>query len=116
MNLEEIKKNITILWNKNVAYIEKTWDWKSIVYQIPALLKKSLTIVVIPLKLLMKDQVENLQKKWISATYLNSDLDEQKKERFIELMNQNYKLLYVSPKRLAFDKFIDYLITSALMN
>jgi len=102
---------LDLILNKNIAYIEKTWWGKSIVYQIPAILKKGLTIVISPLKSLMKDQVENLQKRWIPSTYLNSDLDEQeKKERFIELMNWNYKLLYVSPERLAFDTFIDYLI------
>ena len=105
------KAILDLALNRNIAYIEKTWGWKSIVYQIPALLKKGLTIVVSPLKSLMKDQVENLEKKWIPATYLNSDLNEQeKKERFINLMNWNYKLLYVSPERLALDKFIDYLI------
>lgn len=95
---------------ENIVYIEKTGGWKSICYQIPALLQDGLTIIVSPLKSLMKDQVDTLLKKWIAATYLNSDLEEKEyKERFKWLINWEFKLLYVSPEKITWDKFMEVL-------
>lgn len=95
---------------KNIVYIAKTGDWKSICYQIPAIMWKGLTIIVSPLKSLMKDQVESLERLWVSAIFLNSDLEEDEyKERFKGLMNWEYKMLYVSPEKLSNENFIEYL-------
>jgi len=100
----------TLLNWKNIVYIAKTGDWKSICYQIPAIIKDWLTIIVSPLKSLMKDQVESLEKLWVKATFLNSDLtSEESKFRFSNLMNWEYKMLYVSPEKLSWETFIDYL-------
>ena len=99
-----------LIHKENIVYIAKTWDGKSICYQIPAMLAHWLTIIVSPLKSLMKDQVESLEKLWIPATFLNSDLDQEEySTRFWKLMNWDYKMLYVSPEKLSWQKFINYL-------
>lgn len=100
----------TLMNGENIVYIEKTGWGKSICYQIPAILWEWLTIIVSPLKSLMKDQVDWLLQKWISATYLNSDLDEKEyKERFRGLVNWEFKLLYVSPEKITWTSFLETL-------
>ena len=102
---------LDLLLNKNIVYLEKTGWGKSIVYQIPAILKKWLTIVVSPLKSLMKDQVESLNKKWVSATFINSDLDrEEKYQRIEELKKWKYHMLYLSPEMLFYSSLTDELL------
>lgn len=96
-------------WN-DVIYVAATWDWKSICFQIPAILKEWTTIVISPLKSLMKNQVDNLTEKWISATYINSDLTfEESKDRYLKLLNWEYHLLYISPEKFSSDSFKDSL-------
>ena len=100
-----------LLKENDVVYIAKTWDWKSVCFQIPSIIKKGTAIIVSPLKALMKDQVKNLEKRNIRATYLNSDLEqEESKQRFINLLNWEYDLLYVSPEKLSNENFLDYLV------
>jgi len=100
----------TLVKNKDLIYIAKTGDWKSICFQIPAILKEWTSLVISPLKALMKDQVKNLESKGINATYLNSDLTfDESKERFKKLMNWEYDLLYVSPEKLSSKDFQNHL-------
>lgn len=103
--------NILSSWN-DLLYVAKTWDWKSLCYQVPALMKDYwVTIVVSPLKSLMQDQVKNLHKKWIkNTTFLNSSLDQDEyKKRFTNLMNWEYAILYVSPEKLESEQFQQHL-------
>lgn len=83
-----------------------TGGGKSICFQVPALIKDGVCIVITPLIALMKDQVEQLKKRGISATAIYSGLS--KKEIDIKLDNCIYgetKFLYVSPERLKTDLF-----------
>lgn len=83
-----------------------TGGGKSICFQVPALAKDGICIVVSPLIALMRDQVEALQQKGIKAAAVYSGMS--KREIDVTLDNcayGNYKFLYVSPERLETDIF-----------
>ncbi|BEU05200.1 ATP-dependent DNA helicase RecQ [Agarivorans sp. OAG1] len=90
-----------LLANKDCLAIMPTGGGKSLCYQIPALVKPGLTVVVSPLISLMKDQVDSLQHNGVSAAYLNSSLErEQQFQIYRSLQQGDLKLLYISPERL----------------
>ena len=83
-----------------------TGGGKSLTFQVPALAKEGLCIVITPLIALMKDQVANLNKKGIKALAVNSSMS--KHEIDIALDNcifGDFKFLYLSPERLLSDLF-----------
>ena len=85
-----------------------TGGGKSLCFQLPALMREGLTIVVSPLIALMKDQVDALQTSGIPATYLNSTLNrEEAKARWRGLHRGEYRMLYVAPERLMLDAFLE---------
>ena len=87
-----------------------TGGGKSLCYQLPALAKGGLTIVVSPLIALMKDQVDALEEAGVSATYLNSTLSAtESRERLAKLYNGEYRLLYVAPERLMLSEMLERL-------
>jgi ATP-dependent DNA helicase RecQ len=63
------------LADKDVFALLPTGGGKSLCFQLPALVRPGLTVVVSPLIALMKDQVDQLQAAGVAATYLNSSLD-----------------------------------------
>jgi ATP-dependent DNA helicase RecQ len=74
---------------------------KSLCYQLPALARDGLTVVVSPLIALMKDQVDQLHAAGVAATYLNSTLDPAElRSRHDDLDAGKFQLLYVAPERL----------------
>ena len=88
-----------------------TGGGKSLCYQLPALAKGGLTIVVSPLIALMKDQVDALDEAGVAATYLNSTLSAgESRERLAKLYNGEYRLLYVAPERLMLPEMLERLI------
>jgi ATP-dependent DNA helicase RecQ len=89
------------LQNRDVLVLMPTGGGKSLCFQLPALLKPGLTIVVSPLIALMQDQVQLLEDNGINATYLNSSLSPaQIRERTQDVMSGKVKLLYMAPERL----------------
>jgi ATP-dependent DNA helicase RecQ len=96
------------LAGKDVFVLMPTGGGKSLCFQLPALIRDGLTIVVSPLISLMKDQVDALQTSGIAATYLNSTLDrEEAKARWRGLHRGEYRMLYVAPERLMLDTFLE---------
>ena len=84
-----------------------TGGGKSLCFQLPALMREGLTVVVSPLIALMKDQVDALQASGIAATFLNSSLAAgEGRERLRGLHNGEFRLLYVAPERLMLSGFL----------
>lgn len=98
------------LSNQDLLVVMPTGGGKSLCFQLPALLKKGLTVVVSPLIALMQDQVQALRDNGIGATFLNSTLNaHQVRSREESILNGKVKLLYVAPERLLSDRFLPFL-------
>ncbi len=96
------------LAGRDLFVLMPTGGGKSLCFQLPALMRDGLTIVVSPLISLMKDQVDALQTSGIAATYLNSTLNrEEAKARWRGLHRGEYRMLYVAPERLMLDTFLE---------
>src|SRR5437660_8214422 len=96
------------LAGRDVFALMPTGGGKSLCFQLPALLRDGLTIVISPLISLMKDQVDALQTSGIAATFLNSALDRhQAVERLRGLNRGQYRMLYLAPERLMLDRFLE---------
>ena len=103
---EEIIRDF--LAGKDVFAVLPTGGGKSLCFQLPALVRPGLTVVVSPLIALMKDQVDALQAAGVAATFLNSSLAAgESKPRLRGLHNGEFRLLYVAPERLMLSGFID---------
>ncbi len=95
------------LAGKDVFALLPTGGGKSLCFQLPALARDGLTVVVSPLIALMKDQVDALQASGIAATFLNSSLAaEESRKRLRGLHNGEYRLLYAAPERLMLSGFL----------
>ena len=104
---EEIVR--TALAGKDVLAILPTGGGKSVCFQVPALMKDGIAIVVTPLIALMKDQVQNLNDRGIKALCVNAGMG----RREVELTLNNalygdFKFLYVSPERLGTPMFQNF--------
>lgn len=98
------------LQNQDLLIIMPTGGGKSLCFQLPALLKPGLTVVVSPLIALMQDQVDALQDNGIGATFLNSSLSlDNVRSREAAILNGKIKLLYVAPERLLGERFLPFL-------
>jgi ATP-dependent DNA helicase RecQ len=96
------------LAGRDVFALLPTGGGKSLCFQLPALLRPGLTVVVSPLIALMKDQVDALQAAGIAATFLNSSLAVgQSRPRLRGLHQAEYRLLYVAPERLMLPGFLE---------
>jgi ATP-dependent DNA helicase RecQ len=94
------------LADQDVFALLPTGGGKSLCFQLPALLRPGLTVVVSPLIALMKDQVDQLQAAGVAATYLNSTLDaDEARSRLRGLHRGEWRLLYVAPERLMLDNW-----------
>jgi ATP-dependent DNA helicase RecQ len=98
----------TVLKGNDAFALMPTGGGKSICFQVPAMMKEGICLVISPLVALMKDQVANLQKRDIKAIALTGGI---KSDEMIDLLDNcqfgNYKFLYVSPERLQSDWILD---------
>lgn len=97
----------TLLAGRSVLAVFPTGGGKSLCYQLPALLVDGLTLVVSPLIALMKDQVDALRARGISAARLDSTLTGAEVEEVFEGVTSGVlKLLYVAPERFVSEVFL----------
>jgi ATP-dependent DNA helicase RecQ len=95
------------LAGRDVLALLPTGGGKSLCFQLPALARAGLTVVVSPLISLMKDQVDALQAGGVPATFLNSSLkSDDSRARLRGLHSGAYRLLYVAPERMMLSGFL----------
>ena len=90
--------------------IMPTGSGKSLCYQVPSIVRQGTGIIISPLIALMRDQVEDLRQRGVSAAFLNSTLSpEAAADVEARLLGGQYDLLYVAPERLLTDRFLSLL-------
>lgn len=99
---------------KHAMVVMPTGMGKSLCYQIPALAMEpevgDLVLVLSPLIALMQDQVDSMVRRGIDAAFINSSLDrETRQQRYEEVADGKFKLLYVTPERFRKPEFLDVL-------
>ncbi|HNP32245.1 MAG TPA: RecQ family ATP-dependent DNA helicase [Flavobacterium sp.] len=98
----------SVLDGKDTFALMPTGGGKSICFQVPAMMKDGICLVISPLIALMKDQVQNLQSKGIKAIALTGGIHQ---DEIIDLLDNcqfgNYKFLYLSPERLQSDWILE---------
>ncbi len=100
----------SVLEGCDVIVVMPTGGGKSLCYQLPALLFSGTTLVISPLIALMKDQVDALNAREISATYINSSLSfDQQLDRLRAMARGAYRLVYIAPERFRNARFIEAL-------
>ncbi|HEX9510779.1 MAG TPA: ATP-dependent DNA helicase RecQ [Puia sp.] len=100
----------SVLEGKDTLALLPTGGGKSLCFQIPAMARPGLCLVVSPLIALMKDQTDHLRRKGITAFALNSGMSRRDVINTLQLAaGSNCKFLYVSPERLETDLFSEYL-------
>ncbi len=105
---EEVIENV--LAGRDSLVLMPTGSGKSVCYQLPALLVDGVTLVVSPLIALMKDQVDSLKAKGIRAAFINSAMTYSDVRAVqADAYRGRLDILYVSPERLAIQRFNDFL-------
>lgn len=100
----------SVLNGNDTLALMPTGGGKSLCYQVPALAKEGMCLVISPLIALMKDQVENIRKKGITAFAIFSGMSRKEIVNTLKVAsNSNCKFLYVSPERLETALFKEYL-------
>ncbi len=104
-----------LIQGHDVVALMPTGGGKSLCYQIPAIVRQGVAIVVSPLIALMQDQVSALLQNGVKAAFLNSSLDGQQAAQVEQqLLNNELDLLYVAPERLLNERFLHLLSQSQL--
>src|SRR5919108_2700920 len=95
------------LAGRDVFALLPTGGGKSLCFQLPALVRPGLTVVVSPLIAVMNDHVDAMKASGIAATFLNSSLDgTESRSRLRGLHQGQFRLLYVAPERLMLSGFL----------
>lgn len=100
----------SVLNDRDTLALMPTGGGKSLCYQVPALARSGLCLVISPLIALMKDQVENIRKKGVTAFAIYSGMTRKEVVNILKTVrDSNCKFLYVSPERLETSLFKEYL-------
>ena len=99
-----------VVSGKSTLAVMPTGRGKSLCFQLPALMRNGMSIVVSPLIALMKDQVDELNRRGIPAAALNSTLNlSEQREVIANALNGSYRFLYIAPERFRAASFIEAL-------
>ncbi len=91
----------TVMAGNDCLVLMPTGGGKSVCFQIPAIIREGLTVVISPLIALMKDQVEALRVNGVNAAFLNSSLSSAEQDQVMwQAKIGELKLLYIAPERL----------------
>src|SRR5947207_4145402 len=101
-----------VLGGRDVLAVMPTGSGKSLGYQLPAVMLPGITLVVSPLISLMKDQVDELNRRRIPSGALHLMLPAEARRDLLHAVHQGaLRLLYVAPERFASDRFLHVLST-----
>jgi len=106
---EEIVSDV--LAGRDLLAIMPTGGGKSLCFQLPAIIRPGVSIVVSPLIALMQDQIRLLQNNGIGATAINSSVDAaENAQRIAALLRGEFQLVYLAPERLLSADFLNYVL------
>lgn len=98
-----------VISGRDVMAVMPTGGGKSVCYQLPAARPGTFTLVVTPLRALMRDQVRHLRSRGIPAALIDSGLDEKERaEVYGRALSSELRILYVAPERLHAPDFADF--------
>ena len=99
-----------VMHDRDSLVVLPTGGGKSLCYQVPAISREGLALVVSPLISLMKDQVDSLQAVGVPAACINSmQTADEKRTVTVQIRNRELKLLYIAPERLVQPQTIEFL-------
>lgn len=104
-----------VIEGRDSLVVMPTGGGKSLCYQLPALVREGVAVVVSPLIALMKDQVDALQQRGIAATMINSTLSyPEQRERVRGMARSEFKLVYIAPERFRSEAFTNALAEATI--
>ena len=107
----QIRAVQAVLSGRDSLVVLPTGGGKSLCYQVPALIRQGLTVVISPLISLMKDQVDALQRKGVSAEFINSTLSVgDVADRLARARDGSVRMLYLAPERLEAGRALQQLV------
>ena len=113
--LQEKIINRLINEKKHALVLMPTGSGKSLCYQVPAMMFDGGTLVISPLIALMQDQVDALRKRNIPASFINSTVSKNDREkRLSDFVSGKIKLLYVTPERFRKHEFVKEIKKAAI--
>ena len=105
-----------LLEGRDLIAVMPTGAGKSVCYQIPALMRDGITLVISPLISLMRDQVWQLGQAGVRAAYINSTLTPRQQQKAIDYAREGrYRIIYAAPERLIYAETNSYIPVSAML-
>jgi len=108
----QLEALITLMTKKRLLCIQPTGHGKSLLYQIPSVLQKGMTLVISPLLALMRDQLKQLKERFqIPAASINTDQSmEENMTAFHAASNGNIRILFIAPEQLDLIERVNFIL------